>query len=422
MQKTHGIKDWASQIMTDPNKGMRGLFCLTIIGVVLGFQLLIAQPLLRKITSLEYNISTMQDQLNVLTQAQPVAGQTTSLLANLHQQAYQLPRSRSAFETLVSFRQQIEQEAVHTQQAAETLDHLLSLQTQLVEQGTLTGSAQTAIEDLASLQDQLIASKTNAVDASVAIAELSDVTRLAKTEAEQADAALAALKQLGEIKAQALSADGESLAQAKSHVEQFVALKNRILDGSDNTESAHSHAESLLTLETALIADDVQVATAATNLDSLIDMQSQLNGRTKDINDALGTLEILTDLHDQLQLQVSSMEGIRRSLVEFVLLESTINKAVTILKPLSELANFRRMTDEEIRSAARAILDERASRVTQRTAQPQPQDLAAPPAEVTNTSDDSVSAKQPTVNDTNTTSTETNVTEGLVPWTPTAEE
>ncbi|MDA0835690.1 MAG: hypothetical protein O2955_16860 [Planctomycetota bacterium] len=411
-------------MMTDPNKRMWGLFCLTMTGVALGIQLLIAQPLLQKISSLEYNIATMQNQLASLTQAQPVAGQTTSLLASLQQQASDLPHSQSAIESFVSFRRQIEQEAVQTQAATGSLDDLLNLQMQLVEHGTRTGSAQSAMNDLADMQDQLIATKANAADASVAIAELSDVATLAQTEAEQAATALAAVKQLGEIKAQILVEDGESLGQAKSHAARFVELKNRILEGSENTESALSHAESLLTLETALVADDVQVATAATNLNSLIDMQSRLGARTNEINEALGTLEILTDLHDQLQDQVASMEGIRRHLVEFVLLESTINKAVTILKPLSELANFRRMTDEEIRSAARAILDERASRVTQRieTSQSQAQNLTAPSNEAVTTQDDSVSAKLPTSKASNTAPAEDEGTTGLVPWTPTAEE
>jgi hypothetical protein len=56
----------------------------------------------------------------------------------------------------------------------------------------------------------------------------------------------------------------------------------------------------------------------------------------------------------------------RKSLLDVVLMESTVRKVAGILEPLAELSNLRRLSSSEMREAARLIMDQRTSRVASR--------------------------------------------------------
>ncbi len=58
----------------------------------------------------------------------------------------------------------------------------------------------------------------------------------------------------------------------------------------------------------------------------------------------------------------------RKSLLDVVLMESTVRKVAGILEPLAELTNLRRLSSEDMRQAARVIMDQRTSRVASRPA------------------------------------------------------
>ncbi len=51
-------------------------------------------------------------------------------------------------------------------------------------------------------------------------------------------------------------------------------------------------------------------------------------------------------------------------------METTIGRAAKALEPLSRIANVRRLGDDELRAAARTILDNRAARIGSRVAGP----------------------------------------------------
>ena len=92
-------------------------------------------------------------------------------------------------------------------------------------------------------------------------------------------------------------------------------------------------------------------------------MQSDLTESTDDIVDAVQMLELLTDFRSEFDRQITAMVGMRRQLMEVVLMESTVVRAVRILEPLIQLGKLRRLSDGEVRDAARVILDQRTSRL-----------------------------------------------------------
>ena len=77
----------------------------------------------------------------------------------------------------------------------------------------------------------------------------------------------------------------------------------------------------------------------------------------------------------------------RRSLIEIGMMETTVSRVARMMKPLVELGNLRRLSDDEMRQAARSILDGRtATRVSKNTVESRPQPISSTTAKLTNDS------------------------------------
>ena len=76
------------------------------------------------------------------------------------------------------------------------------------------------------------------------------------------------------------------------------------------------------------------------------------------------SLELLADFQDEFNFQVGKLEGMQQSLTQLILLESTVAHTVRMIEPLAELTGLRRLNDDEVREAARVILDRRNQRIS----------------------------------------------------------
>jgi len=83
--------------------------------------------------------------------------------------------------------------------------------------------------------------------------------------------------------------------------------------------------------------------------------------QTRNIADAVQTLEVLSGFQDEFVSQSQVISEMHRSLMEISLMESTLTKVSRMMKPLVELGNLRRLNEDELRSAARLILDQRTA-------------------------------------------------------------
>ena len=57
------------------------------------------------------------------------------------------------------------------------------------------------------------------------------------------------------------------------------------------------------------------------------------------------------------------MGDMRKSLMDIILMETTVSKAANILQPLQQLSQLRRMSNADVREAARTIMEQRTSRL-----------------------------------------------------------
>ncbi len=103
---------------------------------------------------------------------------------------------------------------------------------------------------------------------------------------------------------------------------------------------------------------------ARNNMLAMVEMQQKLASQTRQIAENVENLELMADFQTVLGEQLTKMEGIRRQLTDLVLMESTLARAAKVLSPLVELSNLRGLRDdEEVREAARRMLDRRLGNV-----------------------------------------------------------
>jgi hypothetical protein len=101
-------------------------------------------------------------------------------------------------------------------------------------------------------------------------------------------------------------------------------------------------------------------------------MNKNLAGKSDEVVAAVQTLEILNDFRTEVTRQVASLEDMRRSLMEIALLETSLGRAVRVLEPLVNIGNLRRLTEEEVRAAARTVLENRTTRLGQNVIEAKP--------------------------------------------------
>ncbi|MBM4076222.1 MAG: hypothetical protein FJ267_11335 [Planctomycetes bacterium] len=196
--------------------------------------------------------------------------------------------------------------------------------------------------------------------------------------------ALTALEQIGQLHDQVLT-QSESVPQASEGLKKFVTLKSGLIDAAQNLETAQSVSGQLISLGETLSDNGAKVDVARTNAEGLIEMNRQLANNDLDLStsqnalaglfkmqemiatqsrtvaQSVQSLEILSGFHDEFVSQIQIFAEMRRNLIEISLMDSTVQRVTRLMKPLIELSNLRSLSDDELRSAARTILDNRSA-------------------------------------------------------------
>ena len=390
---------------------------MLFVGLAIGFlgmDIMVRRPMMRELATVRTELSTVERDMEELVGVRNQVWETNNLLTSLKSQYRQLEDARVSMSALAQLCNEIETGAGHTGAAFAKLDRLVGLQNAVLRNSENVESAEVSLDRMVAMQGHLVQSGEHTENAVAAINQLVKVRDAAQIEVAKIDSAYAAVQEFGKLKQQIIT-NGEGLDVAQDHVAALAAIKNDVFneaanvpaaheaargmialkndineksEGLDtakstakelfslkdevvtkggNTEAAFANTERLFTLRDALIAE-ADLDSAEGNLNKLVGIQDTLNRQTVEVADAVETLEVLTDLNDELQAQVTTIDGMRKSLLDVVLMESTVRKVAGILEPLAELSNLRRLSSDEMREAARVIMDQRTSRVASRPA------------------------------------------------------
>ncbi len=410
---------------TENPKTKWGLLGVGLAIGFLGMNLFVTRPLTTRIAKLESELATVEDGMQDLVGVRNEVWQTSNLLNSLKAQRQQVADANMALKEMREFRQEFMTESGHTLAASQSLEGLVALQNTVLAQQNDVAPASEMLDKIVTTQEKLIAQKDTNLSAQESLQQLVAVKDLAQaqspelplaqttlkdlialkdqTRAQAAEIATAqdSLKQLIALKDQAftqfdsLAASQTSLqglidlkarvidytsdvAQASKAVGELLALKDQVVGQGEVTTQARARADELLALRDKLLVPVEVMNSATTNLTSLIAMKDKVIGQTGDIAEAIQTLEILADFSEEFESRIASLGQLRQSLMEIVLLETTITRVTRALEPMTQLGNIRRLNDNDLRDAARTILEQRQTRITQKPDHPVVQAETAP--------------------------------------------
>lgn len=341
-----------------------------ILGMALGFlglHFMVTRPLVKDLQTVRAELSSVDQRMKQLASVGDGAWETTSLLTHLKSQAGQMQESRAALNAIRQLRIEIMEEARATREAVVEMQQLQQLRQTLISGRQSTKDAEVALGAMQNVQAQLI-SQGEAIPAATAALEqmISLSGQVRDQQPSLADSRLAIdqlAKMAGELRSQLLEMD-----RAWSGLKEMTALKASIMDEAANLPAAQASAQQLIALRQRLGEERIDALVAAKNLDSLLKMQTVLTAQTPKLADAVQTLEMIAAFQEEFISHAQTLGVMRKNLMEIAILEPTLVRVFKMLQPLTELTNLRRLGDDELRQAARVILDQRSTKLTRRFA------------------------------------------------------
>lgn len=360
-------------------------WAMLIVGVaagLLGMHFLVARPMNAEIASLRQNLKTVNSQVEVLIQESVDSGYTTSLLSELRSQREHLTEAKVALRQWENLNKAMLVESNQTAQLAQSLtqlqkltkdlvaispaaeqaqvayDRLDQMQSELIELGKTTASAQQALEQSQSLQRTAIAQKPLIASAREILAQQENLYQSLTGQTEMLHVARGTVGQFAQLNKSLIDAASQlDVAQRVSDV--LVQIEQTLHDRPVSAEATLEEAQQLVAVSKKL-HEMQQLPLAEANVDRAARLVGDLAGRTGSLADAAENLELIVDFQQELGSQIRSLTSLREQFFQLSLLEKSIGNTVQILQPLFELTNLKRLDGEELRTAARSILEQRS--------------------------------------------------------------
>ena len=352
---------------TDDLKSFRTFFAVTMLVaasvIFFGLQIMMVGPLKNQLESIQARLDDSEKDMRKLVAERQQLWRTNDLLSGLQDQASQIEDISATLISIKGLREHVEHEAKESQKALAAFNSIAALHKRLAAQDAHTKMALDQLDGLLALRRNIVDSSEKTNDAMSALDSLASVATAVIAGSSQVDEAEESITKLAELKYRMLG-ENDGIAAAEKNIERIAAIHTKL--ASDKIATAEDNANRLLVINDSLAAADT--TSAGTNLDGLFGLESRLAGKATDVASAVQTLEILDDFQVEVDRHVRSIEGIRRTMVDIAMLESSVGRAARVLQPLVELSNLRRLGDREVREAARVILDQRTTRLSQNSA------------------------------------------------------
>lgn len=363
------------------------LLAAILAATVLAVNLSIVRPMKDRMEELKREVTTMQSEMQLLVGERDQVRSTNDLLSGLKAQEAAFEDARHSLAALRQFREEIAAECQKTTEAMASVEKLDTLQRTVLHYRDLTEPATKVLGAITGLEKQLIDQNVTTDDTVDAVNRLTALKRNLMSEAVDTNAAEAGLGQMANLKTQVLS-QTEDLSTAAARAKQLVDLKSQIVEKTGDLDAAttavrgllavkdqlvvhgghiseaQQSAERLLGLRDRLAENSVKTDAAEHGAARMIEIQKKLAAEIPNLAESIKSVETLIDFQHEFQKQIRSLDGMRRSLMDFVMMENTVTRALHILQPLLELGNLRHLNEDQLRDIARSISENQSTRIS----------------------------------------------------------
>ena len=369
MKFTHSAHIMPKAKPVDNNRPV--MWGMLTAGLAIGFMGMyfsVTRPMSMRMQMVESNLSLMQAEMHQLVGTRDNIWKTNDLLTGLRQQQRQLAEVEQSLVAIKQVNNEVIALSSNHELAMRTIHEVETLQTALIENKSSMAQSREVIANIAMLQQSVVklgssaqSQQSGIVAATKALSDVEKLTSRVISQKEliaQADTVIDSVDELSSL----LIQQEEPLSASKNVVTDMAALQGDLVRQGEMIPVSLDTVQKMASLETALAGrDQATVMQAASNLKEMMKFQDELSAGGQRITDAIQTIELLEGFQAEIEIQTGLLSKMRRDLMEITFLESTVNQTLLVLKPLIQLSDLRRMSNTEIREAARVILDRRTA-------------------------------------------------------------
>ncbi|HAD58619.1 MAG TPA: hypothetical protein DCG12_05215 [Planctomycetaceae bacterium] len=350
---------------------------MSLAVVFFGMQLMMVGPLKGRLDGIQTRHDLIDQSLRQLVTTHDGVKAHNSLVDTLLRNEGQMDKLRQRLNEFTALRHRIDTEANAAQEAMKSLEAIAGVQNQVIDASDSTKQAVAELAQLEKLRTRVINSgeQTEVADNSFnGMVALQNRVIAASNGYEEASTSVENMADL----TQRLIESEKDLKVASERFDQFMGLNNRMIASAENQEKADESLRTLIAMKETLTGDNMKLDLAQKNLDQIAALQTKIDQQSTRVADAIDSLELMDDFHTEVDTHIHSLRNLRRTLVELAMMESTVSRVASVISPLAELGNLRRLSEREVRDAARVIMSERSSRNTRKVAMDDSADTAIP--------------------------------------------
>ncbi|HBN74272.1 MAG TPA: hypothetical protein DD473_00305 [Planctomycetaceae bacterium] len=331
-----------------------------------GMYLTVTKPMTERMHTLESEIAMMQSEMHMLVGTRDDLWKTNDLLTGLRQQQRQMSEVQQSLASIRKMRDDVLALSSGQDVAMNTLDNLASMQTVLKTQSESIAQSQDSLAHMVSMNEHVVrlgksANKTrqDLLAADQVMADVQHVTERMSKQAESMNEASMVLTAMDDL-TNNIVAKKSNLEESNEILTKIDGLHVQIIKQQEAIPEAEQSLARMAALEAKLLEQNQEDLTkASVNLQEMMTFQKDLATDNTRITSAIQTVELLEDFQLELEHQAALLSNMRSELQEITILKSTVEDTLAVLKPLIQLSDLRRLSDVEVRDAARVILDRR---------------------------------------------------------------
>lgn len=356
----------------------------TVILTALALHLIVTRPMMNRVEALSVEIASARSELAAVAGSKTDAWRTNDLLTALTIQAERVAAAEGALRrinamaaTVDTLDQRVAEVALKTDDAFETVERFNTLHDRLASAAGTSESVRRDLDDIASVADR--------------IDELATVAPMHEQSLNDLHLRVGALSHL----VNDIVVHEPAIKRAEKRIDAVVDMSNRLTQV--DTEAAAATADGLIAVaDTLQTAGAAMVEPAETVLAKLQTATAGLAGQSGRLQMLIESAEVIQDFESELAAHIRGLEGIRRQMIEFAMLESTVGRVAGMLQPLSEIASLHQARPEDLK----VVLDDMRAKDTTliemvAEADPSPAGVVTRPSEGPNYESEQVAGSGP---------------------------
>lgn len=302
------------------------------------------RPSQQHLTVLERQVSHLTRAVSDLNDTGNGAKGTNALLAQLQIQARQLGDAEAAFDRFEKLAGRISAQTSAIEQATFTLGAVDALHAGIAARAPAVGEASTVLDEMADLSAKIEASRDSAREARSSLAVLDALHQDLTVGMTKIDAATPVLDDVQTLVSR-IAGSAAVVDHATKVQERAGRLERAVIDSEASIGDAEKTVERLSGLTSAIVEQETVTGPAEERLRRLVTLKSAVVSGGDHLDDADAALSRLQDLREGLRNATTTVSEVQHMIVDVMLLQPAVDRAVAALKPVIELTRTARQAD-----------------------------------------------------------------------------